>query len=167
MAGLNKIQIIGNLGNDPEMRFTPQGQAVTSFRVAVNRKWNDRDGGTREETIWFRVSAWERLAEICNQYLSKGRQVYIEGRMRPPQVFTDRNGEARSSLEIRATEMVMLGSGRGDSSGYQPEGDGREERSSAPPRGESAPRSEPTAPAGRNQPQRIDEGQMDDDEIPF
>lgn len=167
MAGLNKIQIIGNLGKDPEMRFTPQGQAVTSFSVAVNRKWNDRDGGTREETIWFQVSAWERLAEICNQYLSKGQQVYIEGRIRPPQVFTDRNGEARSSLEITATEMVMLDSGRGDSSGYQPEGDGREERSSAAPRGDSTPRSEPNAPSERNKPQRIDEGQMDDDEIPF
>ena len=141
MAGLNKVQIIGNLGSDPEMRYTSQGTAVTNFSVAVNRKWS---GG--EETIWFRVSAWERLAEICNQYLSKGRQVYIEGRLRPPDVYTDRNGVTRANLEITATEMVMLGSR-----------DGGVEETQAPERSE---------PPARNAPQTVGEDDTED-EIPF
>ena len=108
MAGLNKIQIIGNLGRDPEMRYTPQGNNVTSFSVAVTRRWDDK-----EETTWFNVSAWGRLAEICNQYLTKGKQVYIEGRIHPQQTYTDRDGITRASLKITANEVVMLGKGGG------------------------------------------------------
>jgi len=78
-----KIIIMGNLGNDPEMRYTPQGKPVTNFSVATNRKWTNADGTPGEETIWFRVSAWGKLGEVCNQYLSKGRQVFVEGRLRP------------------------------------------------------------------------------------
>lgn len=159
MAGLNKIQIIGNLGSDPEMRFTPQGTAVTSFSVAVNRKWSGSDGGKSEETIWFRVSAWNKLAEICNEYLTKGKQVYIEGRIRSPQVFTDRNGMVRASLEITATDMVMLGSrGEGSySSGDTEDYDQSEEAQSTPAR---------DTPPPRNKPQPISDDESDD-EIPF
>ena len=78
-----KIIIMGNLGNDPEMRYTPQGKPVTNFSVATNRKWTNADGTPGEETIWFRVSAWGKLAEVCDEYLSKGRRVLIEGRLRP------------------------------------------------------------------------------------
>jgi len=161
MAGLNKIQIIGNLGNDPEMRFTPQGTAVTSFNVAVNRKWTGSDGNQGEETIWFRVSAWNRLAEICNQYLTKGMQVYIEGRLKPPRVYTDRNGNHRCDPEISANTMLMLSGRGGDGGGYQDdEPEYSESRSSS---GSSRP-----APSGsgRNQPQPVGD-EMNDDEIPF
>ena len=78
-----KIVIVGNLGRDPEMRYTPSGQPVTNLSVATNRKWTSADGTPGEETIWFRVSVWGKQAETCNQYLSKGRQVLVEGRLRP------------------------------------------------------------------------------------
>jgi single-strand DNA-binding protein len=163
MAGLNKIQIIGNLGRDPEMRFTPQGTAVTSFTVAVNRKWGGGEDGKNEETIWFRVSAWNRLAEICNEYLSKGKQVYIEGRIRQPQIFTDRNGAVRASLEMTATDMVMLGS-RGDSDYSSNYGDDYDDTTGDEP---STPSREgKDTPAPRNKPQPITSDE-NDDEIPF
>ena len=78
---LNKILIIGNLGSDPEMRYMPSGDPVTSFSVATNRRYRTRDGDQREETEWFRISAWGRLAEITNQYLTKGSKIYVEGRL--------------------------------------------------------------------------------------
>jgi single-strand DNA-binding protein len=80
---MDKLIVIGNLGRDPEMRYLPSGKPVTNFSVASNRKWTDNEGVLHEETIWVRVSAFGRLAEVCNQYLSKGRQVYVEGRLRP------------------------------------------------------------------------------------
>ena len=79
--GLNKVQIIGHLGKEPEMRYTPSGKPVTTFTVAVSRSWNTLDGERHNETEWFNVVAWGNLAEICNQYLTKGQQVYIEGRL--------------------------------------------------------------------------------------
>jgi len=79
--GLNKVQIIGHLGKEPEMRYTPSGKPVTTFTVAVSRSWNTLDGEGRNETEWFNVFAWGNLAEICKQYLTKGQQVYIEGRL--------------------------------------------------------------------------------------
>ena len=166
MAGLNKIQIIGNLGNDPEMRFTPQGTAVTNFNVAVTRRWSGSDGNPGEETIWFRVSAWNRLAEICNQYLTKGKQVYIEGRIRAPQTFTDRNGAVRASLEITAMDMVMLGSRGGGDGDYGAENQDydystEEQTSASPSRGGKGAASE------RNRPKRVSEDPETEDEIPF
>lgn len=116
MAGLNKITIIGNLGADPEMRYTPSGSPVTNFTVAVNRKWS-RDGEQREETDWFRVSCWDRLAETANQYLQKGRQVYIEGRVRIHQWDDSQTGEKRASMEISASNLVLLGQRGDDASG--------------------------------------------------
>lgn len=112
MAGVNKIIIVGYLGRDPEMRYTPSGSAVTSFSVAVSRRYRTQDGEDREETEWFNVSCWNKLAEIANQYLSKGRQVYIEGRL-SSRMYDDRNGEKRVSLDVRASELQMLGA-RGD-----------------------------------------------------
>ena len=109
---MNKIIVIGNVGRDPEMRYTPSGQAVTSFSVASNRRYRTSDGEQRDETEWFNVSAFGRLSEICNQYLTRGRQVYVEGRLRG-RSYTDRDGQPRYSLEITANEVQFLG-GRGD-----------------------------------------------------
>jgi single-strand DNA-binding protein len=109
MAGLNKIIIIGNLGRDPEMRYTPSGSPVTSFSVAVSRRYNTREGEPREETEWFRVSCWDRLAETANQYLQKGKQVYIEGRVRIHSWDDSQSGERRSQMEVTASNLVLLG----------------------------------------------------------
>lgn len=110
MAGLNKVMIIGNLGRDPEMRYTPSGTAVTSFSVATSRRWTDRDGQQREETQWFTVDCWNKLAETANQYLSKGRQVFIEGRIALEEWDDRQTGEKRARLKVTALDLVMLGS---------------------------------------------------------
>jgi single-strand DNA-binding protein len=112
---LNKCMIIGNLGRDPEMRYTPQGTAVTSFSVAVSRQVGSRDGEQQEETDWFRVTAWDKLAEICNQYLTKGQRVYIEGRV-SMRMWDGNDGQKHGSLELRASDMMML-SGKGEAVG--------------------------------------------------
>lgn len=104
---LNKVQLTGRLGADPEMRFTPQGHAVTTFRVASNRSWRTAEGETHEDTEWFRVVAWNKLAEICNQWLSKGSRVYVEGRMQTRQ-WQDQDGQSRSMSEIIANDMIIL-----------------------------------------------------------
>jgi len=111
--GLNKVMIIGHLGRDPEMRYTPSGRPVTTFSVATNRSWTTTDGERRTDTEWFNVVAWNKLAEICNQYLSKGQQVYIEGRLQTRR-WEDSNGTRHTSVEIVANEMIMLGDRRGD-----------------------------------------------------
>jgi single-strand DNA-binding protein len=105
--GLNKVMVIGHLGRDPEMRYTPSGRPVTNFNVAASRSWKTSDNERRTETEWFNVVAWGSLAEICNQYLSKGQQVYIEGRLQTRRWEED--GVKRSTVEIVAKEMVMLG----------------------------------------------------------
>lgn len=108
--------IIGHLGRDPELRYTQTGQAVTNFSVATNRKWKGNNGVPREETTWFQVSAWGNLAEICNQYLSKGRQVLVEGRLNSekgePRVWQDRSGDYRASYDLVADTVRFLGGGR-------------------------------------------------------
>lgn len=106
--GLNKVMIIGHLGRDPEMRYTPSGRPVTTFSVATSRSWNTSEGERRSETEWFNVVAWGSLAEICKQYLNKGQQVYIEGRLQTRR-WEDENGARRTSVEVVAKEMVMLG----------------------------------------------------------
>ena len=112
---MNKIIVIGNLGKDPEMRYTPNGQGVTSFTIASNRRYTTAAGEQREETEWFNVNAWGRLAELCNQYLIKGRQVYVEGTLRS-RSFEGRDGQMRFSNEIRLTDVQFLsrGAGTGD-----------------------------------------------------
>lgn len=105
--GLNKVMIIGHLGRDPEMRYTPSGRSVTSFSVATSRNWTTAEGERRTETEWFNVVAWGSLAEICNQYLKKGQQVYVEGRLQTRR-WEDEEGNKRSATEIVAREMIML-----------------------------------------------------------
>jgi single-strand DNA-binding protein len=106
--GLNKVMIIGYLGRDPEMRYTPSGRPVTSFSVGTTRTWNSPDGERREETEWFNVVAWGNLAEICKQHLTKGQQVYIEGRLQTRR-WEDQEGRKHSNIEVVAGEMIILG----------------------------------------------------------
>jgi len=114
---MNKILIIGNLGSDPEMRYTPNGNPVTSFSMATNRRYTTADGESREETEWFRISAWNRTAEICNQYLQRGSKVYVEGRL-SSRTYAGSDGETRVSLDVSATDVRFIdsrGSGPGQS----------------------------------------------------
>jgi len=113
--GLNKVMVIGHLGRDPEMRYTPSGRPVTTFTVAVSRSWNTADGERRSETEWFNVVAWGNLAEICKQYLHKGQQVYIEGRLQTRQ-WEDKEGQKHKNVEVVANEMMMLGDRRDNKS---------------------------------------------------
>ena len=107
--GLNKVMIIGRLGRDPEMRYTPSGRPVTTFNVATTRSWNSSDGERHTETEWFNVVAWGSLAEICKQHLVKSQQVYIEGRIQTRD-WEDKEGVKRYTTEIVANQMIMLGS---------------------------------------------------------
>jgi single-strand DNA-binding protein len=108
MAGLSKVILVGNLGSDPEMRYTPSGKAVTSFRMATSRRYTTPAGESREETDWFRVSVWGKQAEQCNQYLSKGRQVYVEGRLHA-RSWQGQDGQTRTSLDVTADRVLFLG----------------------------------------------------------
>ncbi len=117
-----KIIVVGNLGRDPEMRYLPDGTAVTNFSIATNRRWTDRvSGEPREETTWFRVSVWGRQAETANQYLSRGKSVLVEGALQSdpqtggPRLYTRQDGTVGSSYEIRASNIRFMG-GRDDSS---------------------------------------------------
>lgn len=105
--GLNKVLIIGRIGRDPEMRYTPSGRPVTTFSVGTSRTWSTADGEKHVETEWFNVVAWSNLAEICKQYLSKDRLVYIEGRLQTRH-WEDQEGIRHSATEIVANEMIML-----------------------------------------------------------
>jgi len=109
MASLNRIVLIGNLGADPEMSYTPSGTAKVTFRLASHEVWNNKDGGKGERTEWHRVVAWGRLAEICGEYLTKGRSIYLEGRIQT-RTWTDRDGQKHWMTEVIATSMQMLGS---------------------------------------------------------
>ncbi|MBI4305072.1 MAG: single-stranded DNA-binding protein [Chloroflexi bacterium] len=105
--GLNKILLIGNVGSDPEMRYTPNGDAVADFRLAVNRVYNTRDGERREETEWFTVTAWGKLAEQVNQYIVKGRRTYVEGRLRS-RAYLGSDGQPRAANEVVAGQILFL-----------------------------------------------------------
>jgi len=109
---MHKITIIGHLGRDPEMRYTPEGQGVTTFSVASSRKYKISSGEQREETEWFNCSAWGKLADVCNQYLTKGKQVYIEGRLKT-RTYQAQNGETRFSIDVTCQEIQFLGGGHG------------------------------------------------------
>ena len=141
----NKITLVGNLGRDPELRYTPQGTPVCSFTMATNERRKDKSGEFQDQTTWFRVTLWGRQAETASQYLTKGRPVYIEGRLRIEE-WTDRDGKQRYTLEVHATDMQFIG-GRGD------EGAG----------GGGGPRPEPPSRAGGGG----GEGPIEDDDIPF
>lgn len=117
----NKIILVGNLGRDPELRYTPDGTPVCSFSLATNEKRRDRTTGENNDvTTWFRVTLWRRQAEVASQYLTRGKSVYIEGRLRVEE-YTDRDGKTRHSLEVTATDMQFIGSARsGDEAGGPP-----------------------------------------------
>ena len=108
MANLNKVMLIGHLGRDPELRYTPSGRPVATFSLATNRSWHSADGERHEETEWFNIVAWGSLAEICNQHLSKGQQVYIEGRLQTRR-WDDAEGKKHFATEVVARELIMFG----------------------------------------------------------
>src|SRR6187397_2510317 len=114
--GLNKVMLIGNLGKDPEMKYTPSGMPVTTFSVAVSRSWRTPEGENREETEWFRVVAWQKLAETCNEYLHKGSKVFIEGRLQTRK-YTGQDGQERQIVEVVAQEMQLLDPRQGGQGG--------------------------------------------------
>lgn len=121
MASFNKITLVGYLGRDPELRHTPQGDAVCNFTVATTERRKNADGEMEDQTTWFKVILWRRQAEIANEYLSKGKQVYVEGRLRQVE-YTDRDGNRRTSLEVTASDIQFLGtkSESGDETAREP-----------------------------------------------
>ena len=125
MASFNKIIIVGYLGRDPELRYTTDGTPVCDFSVATTERKKDKSGEFQDTTTWFRITAWRKLAEIAEQYLRKGKQVYIEGRLSQRE-YHDRDGNTRTSLEVQASDLQFIGS-RGDEAGTM-----REERPSRP-----------------------------------
>ncbi len=162
--GINKVILVGNLGGDPETRYTANGAAITNITVATSESWRDKQTGeTQERTEWHRVVFFNRLAEIAGEYLRKGRQVYIEGSLRTRK-WQDQNGQDRWTTEIVANEMQMLGN-RGDDmdSGSRPQGGFRSQ---------GAQQSQQNAPAQQSQPsqqaqQPAAEDGFTDDDIPF
>ena len=147
---LNKVMLTGHLGADPEMRYTPQGSAVTTFRVASGRTWKSSDGMQHDDTEWFRIVSWDKLAEICNQYLTKGTRVYVEGRLQSRK-WTGQDGQERYTTEVIAQDMIILSpkGDRGPSTDYDDAGQDHEEEAPAPmPTRRAAPPSTP-APAAR------------------
>jgi len=145
VAGVNKVILVGNLGSDPEVRTTPGGQRVANFRLATSRNWTGQDGQRQEKTEWHSIVAWAKLAEICERYLTKGKQVYVEGRLET-RSWQDKEGQTRYKTEIICETMQMLGRA-GERNGEQP--------MDAPPRG-GAPE-ESLSPAGNSA----------DDDLPF
>jgi len=160
--GLNKVMIIGNLGKDPEMKYSQDGKPITTFSVAVSRTWKSPDGQQQEETEWFRVVAWERLAETCNEYLRKGSKVYIEGRLKTRK-WTAQDGQERQITEVIASDMQMLDSRQ--QGGYGDEGSGgggyRNDRPAPQRQGAGA------GGAGGGADKSFDDTDMDVDDIPF
>jgi single-strand DNA-binding protein len=163
MASVNKVIIIGNLGRDPEVRYTPSGSAVCNVSVATTRNWKNKDSGERmEETEWHRVVFYDRLAEIAGEYLKKGRSIYVEGRLKTRK-WTDKDGVEKYTTEILANEMQMLGSREGLGGGSDegpPSGYGETQRPASRPVGGAAAATKPAAKSSTG----FDN--MDDD-IPF
>jgi single-strand DNA-binding protein len=169
MASVNKVIVLGNLGRDPEVRYTPNGSAVCNLRIATTRNWKNKDSGEKmEETEWHSVVLYDRQAEIAGEYLKKGRPVYIEGRLKTRK-WTDKEGVEKYTTEIVADSMQLLGGreGGGGGGGAEDDGGGYSERSAPAPRSAPASRAAPQA-ASRPAPQKSSTGfdNMDDD-IPF
>ena len=154
MASVNKVIVLGNLGRDPELRHTPAGKAVCTLRVATNESWTDQSGERQERTEWHQIVVWGRSAENCNQYLKKGRSVFVEGRLQTRK-WQDKEGQERYTTEIVAERMQMLGSRAG---GGEPRGE---------PRGEPPVESKAAEPKGGTA--KKPAGKFDDleDDIPF
>lgn len=130
MAGLNKVILIGNLGRDPEIRYTAQGQPVTTFSLATTESWTNKSGEREQRTEWHRIVTWGKLAEICSEYLSKGKQVYCEGRLQTRE-WEDRDGNKRRTTEVNAQQVLMLGR-RGDGPRDEERGAGAPAPAAAP-----------------------------------
>jgi single-strand DNA-binding protein len=139
MASVNKVILIGNLGADPELRYTSGGTPVAEMRIATSRKYTTKDGGTQEDTQWHRIVVWGKTGENCKEYLSKGRQVYVEGRLQTRQ-WEDKEGNKRYTTEVVAEQVLFLGGKGGSSGGFE----------------------EPPPPNDRNAPSSLPE-----DDIPF
>jgi single-strand DNA-binding protein len=158
MAGVNKVILVGNLGRDPEVRYTPSGQAVANFSIAVSENWTDKQGQKQERTEWVRIVVWGKTAENCGEYLSKGRQVYIEGKLQTRE-YTDKEGVKKYSTEVVANPIggvVFLSSGeRGQGRGAGRSAGAPADDFGAPPPGLDE------APAGASAPK------ASDDDIPF
>ena len=162
----NKITIVGYLGRDPELRYTPQGTALCKMSIATTEKRKNVTGESEEHTTWFRVTAWGRQAELANEYLAKGRQVYVEGRLRLEE-YTDREGQKRFSAEVSATEIQFLGH-RTDTPGAQ--------SAEAVAVANQTPAPAPKPQGNSNNPKKTSKGRhgsqeelvsIEDDEIPF
>jgi len=150
MAGVNKVILIGNLGRDPELRYTPGGQPVANFSIATSESWNKKDGSGREErTEWHRIVAWGRTAELCAQYLAKGRTVYIEGRLQTRE-WENKEGQKQRTTEVIANTVQFIGGGGGGGSGA--------------PRGAQGGGG---APSGGGAGSGFDGGPPPEDDIPF
>jgi single-strand DNA-binding protein len=164
--GVNKVILIGNLGQDPELRYTGSGTAVCNLRLATNESYKDSNGELVEKTEWHSVVAWARLAEICGEYLKKGSQVYFEGSLQTRQ-WEDRDGNTRYTTEVKAREMMMLDNKGGGGGGYESGGGFDQSRSGSDSydqsRGGSQQRSQQRQPqpAGGNDPFGPD------DDLPF
>ena len=126
-GGVNKVILIGNLGKDPEVRFTPSGAAVSNFNIATNESWTDKSGQKQERTEWHRIVVWGKLAELCGEYLKKGRQCYVEGRLQTRE-WTDKEGKKNYTTEVVAQSVRFLGGGAGGGAG-RPDGGGGAGRS--------------------------------------
>lgn len=133
MASVNKVILVGNLGRDPEVRYTQGGTPVANFTLATNEVWNDKAGGRQERTEWHRIVVWGKQAEIAREYLSKGKQVYIEGSLQTRQ-WDDRDGNKRTTTEIKANRVLMLGRpGGGEARGAASAGESAEVVTEEPP----------------------------------
>ena len=163
--GVNKVILIGNMGADPELRYTPGGTAVTNFNIATNESWTDNSGDQQERTEWHRIVVWGRLAEICNQYLRKGSKVYIEGRLQT-RSWEGQDGQKRYTTEVVAREMQMLDSrdemGGGMDAAPPSYGADVQQNVAAPPAAGAAPAA-PAAPEGAAEPPPY----AADDDLPF
>lgn len=177
MSSLNKVQLIGNLGTDPETRYTGSGAAVTSIRIATTEKWTDKNTGEKQEhTEWHSITLWNRLAEIAGEYLTKGSKVYVEGKLRTEK-YTDKDGVERWTTKIVATQLIMLGGGTNDG-GQQQGGGGQRQGSGQQRQGNNQSRggqggygNQGGNRQGGNQTQRggppPEQDSFDDDDIPF
>ena len=142
---LNKVMLMGNLGKDPEVRYTASGKAMATFSLATSFQWRDQDGKDQERTEWHRIVAWGRLGEVCGEYLSKGKQVFIEGRIQSRD-WEDQEGNKRTTVEIVATDMILLGGGGAGQNREARDYDDRPTKRQPPQRpksGGDAPRSDP------------------------
>ena len=185
MASLNKVTLIGNLGADPEVRYLDGGTVVATFNVATTEKYTNRNGEKVEQTEWFRIELWNEQAKVAEQYLKKGNQVYIEGRLRT-ELWTDKEGKERFSLRVRASTMQLLGGPsdrQGGSDGYQEPAPRSQPQQQAPaPRQQAAPtpqpapaptRSAPSVATGAPEPRRPQpaassfDSNNGDDDLPF